>query len=105
MSYKLTSRAERLIEEFVLGESVQEGIANVLIHLAVTWDSYSDDTTLQGVRCSTLEDMAEELTAPTLLDRALAGDKDAARQFLYEAGFTDEHGQLRSPYRPEDLDD
>lgn len=105
MSDHLTSRAQRLIEEFELGESVREGIANVLIHLAVTWDSYSDDTTLQGVRCSTLEDMAEELTAPTLLDRALAGDKDAARQFLYEIGFIDEHGQLRSPYRPEDLDD
>jgi hypothetical protein len=105
MTDHLTSRAQRLIEEFELGESVQEGIANVLIHLAVTWDSYSDDTTLQGVRCSTLEDMAEELTAPTLLDRALAGDKDAARQFLYELGFIDEDGQLKSPYRPEDLYD
>ena len=105
MNEHLTSRTQRLIEEFELGESIREGIANVLMHLANAWDSYSDDTTLQGVRCSTLEDMAEELTAPTLLDRALAGNKDAARQFLYEAGFTDEHGQLRPPYRSEDLDD
>ena len=98
----LTSRAQRLIEEFELGESVREGIANVLLDLAVAWDSYDDDTTLQGVRCSTLEDMAEELTAPSLLDRALAGDKDAARQFLYEAGFTDKHGKLRPPYCSEE---
>ncbi len=105
MTDYLTSRAQRLIEEFEEGESVREGIANVLLHLAVTWDSYSDDTTLQGVRCSTLEDMAEELTAPCLLTRALAGDKDAARQFLFEAGFTDNHGQLTGPYKPEQLDD
>ena len=98
----LTSRAQRLIEEFELGESVREGIANVLLHLAVDWFSYDDDTTLQGFRCSTLEDMAEELTAPSLLDRALAGDKDAARQFLYEAGFTDKHGKLRPPYCSEE---
>jgi hypothetical protein len=54
---------------------------------------------------STLDELAAELTAPTLLDRALDGDKDAARQFLYEAGFTDEHGQLRPPYKSEDLND
>jgi hypothetical protein len=101
----LTSRAQRLIEEFEEGEDVRHGIAKVLMHLANAWDSYSDDTTLVGVRCSTLEDMAEELTAPSLLNRALLGDKGAARQFLFEAGFTDEHGQLRPPYRPEDLDD
>lgn len=104
MTDHLTQRAQRLIEEFEYGESVREGIANVLIHLAVTWDSYSDDTTLVGVRCSTLEDMAAELTVPTLLDRALAGDKDAARQFLFETGFTDEHGQLTGPYKPEQTD-
>jgi hypothetical protein len=105
MTDHLTSRAHCLIEEFKEGKSVREGLANVLTHLANVWYSYSDDTTLQGVRCSTLEDMAEELTAPTLLDRALDGDKDAARQFLYEAGFTDKHGRLRPPYRSEDLDD
>jgi hypothetical protein len=99
----LTSRAQRLIEEFEEGGSVRHGIANVLIHLAVTWDSYSDDTTLVGVRCSTLEDMAEELTAPTLLDRALAGDKEAALQFLQELGVVDANGQLTGPYAQETL--
>jgi hypothetical protein len=48
--------------------------------------------------------MAKELEAPCLLTRALAGDKDAARQFLFEAGFTDEHGQLTGPYKSENLD-
>jgi len=98
----LTSRAQRLIEEFEAGESVREGIANVLIHLAFAWDDYSEDTTLHGVPCSTLEVVAEELTAPCLLTRALAGDKKAARQFLHEAGFTDKEGKLRPPYCSEE---
>ena len=102
MTDHLTQRAQRLIEEFEYGASVREGIANVLLHLAVTWDSYSDDTTLVGVWCSTLEEMAEELTAPSLLTRALAGDKHAARQFLFEAGFTDEHGNLHPRYCSDD---
>jgi hypothetical protein len=101
----LTSRAQRLIEEFQEGESLREGIANVLLHLAAAWDSYSDDTTLHGVRASVLEDFAEELTAPTLLDRALAGDRAAAREFLQELGMIDADGQLLPPYRPEDLQD
>lgn len=106
MTDHLTSRAQRLIEEFEEGESVREGIANVLLHLAVTWDNYSDgDECWHGVTVDTLEGFATELTAPTLLDRALAGDKEAARQFLQEAGFVDEHGQLTAPYRPEDLND
>ena len=44
--------------------------------------------------------------APSLLTRvtrALAGDKEAARQFLYEAGFTDKEGNLRPPYCSEKL--
>jgi hypothetical protein len=106
MTDHLTSRAQRLIEEFEEGESVREGIANVLLHLAITWDNYSDgDEYWHGVTVDTLEEFATELTAPTLLDRALAGDKEAARQFLQEAGFVDEHGQLTAPYRPEDLND
>ena len=105
MTDHLTQRAQRLIEEFEEGESVREGIANVLFHLAVAWGSYSDDTTPVGVRCSTLGAMAKELKAPCLLTRALAGDKDAARQFLFEAGFTDEHGQLTGPYKSEQAND
>lgn len=105
MTDHLTQRAQRLIEEFEYGQDTRHGLANVLIHLAAAWESYSDDTTLVGVRCSTLEDMAEELVAPCLLTRALAGDKDAAKQFLFEAGFTDEHGQLTGPYKPEQTND
>lgn len=99
MTDHLTSRAQRLIEEFEEGESVREGIANVLLHLAATWDNYSDgDECWHGVTVDTLEEFATELTAPTLLDRALTGDKEAARQFLHEAGFTDEHGNLHTRY-------
>jgi len=106
MTDHLTSRAQRLIEEFEYGESVCEGIANVLRHLADTWDNYSDgDVFWHGVTVDTLEEFAAELTAPTLLDRALDGDKEAALQFLREAGFVDEHGQLTAPYRPEDLNE
>jgi hypothetical protein len=98
----LTTRAQRLIEEFEEGQDVRHGLANVLQHLACAWDSYSDDGTLVGVRCSTLEDLVDELTAPSLLDRALAGDKAAARQFLMEAGIIDAQGQLTPNYRSDD---
>jgi len=40
--------------------------------------------------------------APSLLTCALAGDKEAACQFLYEAGFTDKEGNLRPPYCSEE---
>jgi hypothetical protein len=40
------------------------------------------------------------LTAPTLMERAMAGDAIAAKQFLYEANFTDEHGQWLPQYQP-----
>jgi hypothetical protein len=106
MTDHLTCRAQRLIDEFEEGQSIRHGIANVLLHLAVTWDNYGDgDEYWHGVTVDTIEELAAELTAPTLLDRALGGDKDAARQFLREAGFTDEFGSLRPPYRSEDLND
>jgi hypothetical protein len=41
----------------------------------------------------------EQIAAPTLLDRALAGDPEAARQFLREAGFIGADGQLAPQYR------
>jgi hypothetical protein len=40
------------------------------------------------------------LTAPTLMERAMAGDAIAAKQFLYEAGFTNEQGQWLPQYQP-----
>jgi len=101
MTDHLTSRAQRLIDEFEEGKSVRHGIANVLTHLATAWDSYSDEGTLHGVRVALLEDLVEELEAPTLLDRAMAGDRVAAKQFLRDFGVIDEHGQLTGPYAPE----
>jgi hypothetical protein len=101
MTDHLTSRAQRLIDESEEGQSVRHGIANVLTHLA---GAYGDQESWYAIPASTLVRLAEELTAPDLLTRALEGDKDAARQFLHEAGFTDKHGKLRPPYCSEDLD-
>jgi hypothetical protein len=95
MTDHLTSRAQRLIDEFEEGQSVRHGIANVLTHVA---GAYGDQESWYAIPASTLVQLATELTAPTLLDRALAGDKEAARQFLHEAGFTDEHGNLHPRY-------
>jgi rhodanese-related sulfurtransferase len=96
MTDHLTSRAQRLIDEFEEGQSIRHGIARVLTHLA---NNYGDMESWYAVPASTLVQFAAELTAPTLLDCALGGDRDAARRFLYEAGFTDEHGHLRPPYQ------
>ena len=103
----LTSRAQRLIDEFEEGEDTRHGIANVLKHLAYAFDMYCDsnDTTNVGLPVQTLDELVAELTVPSLLDRALAGDRKAARQFLQEVGFIDANGQLMAPYRPEDLND
>lgn len=107
MNDHLTSRAQRLIDEFEDADSVRHGLANVLSHLAYAFDMVcdGDGESMIGVPVSTLDDLAEELSAPSLLERALTGDKAAARQFLQEAGFVDANGHLIAPYRPEDLDD
>lgn len=102
MTTHLTQRAQRLIEEFEEGanldpgaidpgHSTGHGIAAVLRHLAAT---EGDEESWYAVPASTLIRLAEDLTAPTLLDRALAGDKAAASRFLHEAGFTEADGQL-----------
>lgn len=103
----LTSRAQRLIEEFEEGENIRYGIANVLTHLANAFETYCDGEyeSMVGVSTSTLDELAAELSAPTLLDRALAGNRGAARQFLYELGMIDENGQLTGIYAPEALND
>jgi hypothetical protein len=56
---------------------------------------------------ATPQPVADALTAPTLLERAMAGDATAARRFLHEAGFTDKQGQWLPQYQPipEALDD
>ena len=88
------SRAQRLVDEFEEaanrgeGYNIRHGIAAVLRHLADTDAQYADMESFYAVPARTLEGLADTLTAPTLLDRALAGDAAAARQFLLEAGFT-----------------
>jgi hypothetical protein len=94
----LTSRAQRLIDEFEEAQDTRYGIAKVLKHLA---GAYSDPESWYAIPESTLIQLAVELTAPTLYERALAGDRAAARQFLQELGLIDEHGQLTGPYIPE----
>lgn len=103
------TRAQRLIDEFADaayqdtsgGFSVRLGVAGLLRHLADTHDSYSDgDEFWHGVTTNTLEDLAEALEAPTLLERAMKGDAAAAKQFLHEAGFTDKQGQWLPQYQP-----
>lgn len=92
------ARAQRLIEEFEEaahpasgGFSVRHGLAAVLRHVAET---EADVESFYAVPHDVLLKLANALSAPSLLDRALAGDREAARQFLREEGFTDASGQL-----------
>ena len=101
------TRAQRLIDEFeeaasfYEGYSIRHGIAAVLRHIADTEDYTEDDMeSWHGVPRRTLEGLAADLTAPTLLERAMAGDATAARQFLHKAGFTDKQGQWLPQYQP-----
>jgi hypothetical protein len=97
------TRAQRLIDEFeeaasfYEGYSVRYGIAAVLRHLV---DTEAEDVSWGAVSARTLEDLADALEAPTLMERAMAGDATAAKQFLYEAGFTDQQGQWLPQYQP-----
>lgn len=97
------TRADRLVQEFTEGATrsdgynIRAGLAQVLEHLIVT---EADQESFYAIPRSTLQGMADALTAPTLLDRALAGDAQAARQFLHEGGFTDENGNLLPHLRP-----
>jgi len=99
------SRAQRLVDEFEQaasfygGFSVRHGIAAVLRHLIDT-DAQYGFVAFYAVPTHTLEDLADALEAPTLMERAMAGDATAAKQFLHEAGFTDKHGQWLPQYQP-----
>lgn len=109
------TRAQRLIDEFEEGAtdwgnasySIRHGIAAVLRHLANTEGLYGDIESFYAVPVRTLEDLADALEAPTLLERAMKGDANAAKQFLHEAGFTDKQGQWLPQYQPiaEDAND
>lgn len=97
------TRAQRLLDEFEEGAyrdsgsySIRHGLAAVLRHIAET--EY-DMESWYAVPQRRLEDLADALTAPTLLDRAMLGDATAARQFLHEAGFTDKDGQWLPQYQ------
>ena len=100
------TRAQRLVDEFEEGSaqfagfSVRHGIAAVLRHLADTDAQYGDMESWYAVPARTLEDLADALEAPTLLERAMKGDATAAKQFLHEAGFTDKQGQWLPQYQP-----
>jgi len=103
------ARAQRLIDEFTEaaaldsgGFSVRHGIAAVLRHIA---DTEGDAESWYAVPASSLVQLAAVLTAPTLLDRAMAGDKQAAMQFLHEAGFTDADGQWLPQFQPQETND
>ena len=98
MNEHLTQRAQRLLEEFeevafaMGGARITHGIGAVLRHLA--WTETDEHSSHRGIPCSRLLELAEQLEAPTLLEQALAGDKAAARRFLFEGGFTDKAGRL-----------
>jgi hypothetical protein len=116
------TRAQRLLDEFeeaAYGDSgsysirhgiaavlrrysIRHGIAAVLRHIAET--EY-DMESWYAVPQRRLEDLADALTAPTLLQRAMLGDATAAKQFLHEAGFTDKDGQWLPQYQPINQED
>ena len=98
------TRAQRLIDEFEQGRdfaggySVRHGIAAVLRHLVDT--EAEEDVSWGVVSARTLQYLADALEAPTLLERAMAGDATAAKQFLHKAGFTDRQGRWLPQYQP-----
>jgi hypothetical protein len=103
------SRAQRLVDEFEEAayleggsNSIRHGIAAVLRHLSDSCAQYGDEESFYAIPARTLEDIAEDLTDPTLLENVMAGDVTAARQLLHQAGFTDERGQWLPQYQPPD---
>ena len=102
------TRAQRLVDEFEEAATdweggkynIRQGIAGVLRHLADTDAQYGDTESWYAVPVRTLEDLADALEAPTLLERAMNGNAAAAKQFLHESGFTDKQGQWLPQYQP-----
>ena len=96
------TRAQRLVDEFEQGRdfaggfSIRHGIAAVLRHLV---DTEADSESLGWVSVNRLDDLADALEAPTLMERAMNGDATAAKQFLHEASFTDKQGQWLPQYQ------
>ena len=118
------TNAQRLVDEFkdgaarASGFSIRHGIAQVLYELVdqvvpeedapysvdppesmntiAIFAAHAERTRLRGE----LVKIMFELRAPTLMERAMSGDAAAARQFLHEAGFTDQQGQWLPQYQP-----
>lgn len=93
-------RAQRLVDEFYEGATwkggfdIRYGLAYVLEHLIEVEGERG------AIPTRSLYQLAETLSTPTLLDRAMAGDAQAARQFLREAGFTDASGNWMPQHQP-----
>ena len=124
-----STRAQRLVDEFedgssqLRGFSIRHGIAAVLYELVgqvvpeeraphsvdppesantiAIYAMHAERTRLRGE----LVEIMDALTAPTLVDRALAGDAAAAKQFLHEAGLTDQQGRWLPQYLPTSQED
>lgn len=97
------SRADRLVDEFNEGAAahngqVRFGIAAVLRHLIDT-EGFAVEGAGKLVGCPSLKNIADALSAPSLLDRALSGDPQAAREFLQSAGILDANGKLMPQYQ------
>lgn len=96
------TRAQRLVDEFNEGArwdggfSIRHGLAAVLLHIK---DTEQDAESFYAIPQDRLDDLAEALTAPTLLERAMLGDRKAAKRFLHEAGFTDAEGEWLPHFR------
>ena len=93
------SRAQRLIDEFEEGDTVAEGIARVLEHLAYAFDMVCDDEgeSMVGVSVNTLDELAQELRAapepeplPTPLSPGAQAVLDAAgRRYAIDSDLQD----------------
>jgi hypothetical protein len=67
-----------------------------LLEVSEEWSGCTQPQALTRARAA----LAKQPVEPTLMERALAGDATAAKQFLHEAGFTDKHGQWLPQYQP-----
>lgn len=105
MNSYLNVDAQRIIEAFKEtaylsngGFSIRHGIANVLLHITNT-EQIEATEAWYVVPSHALESLADQLNAPALLERAMTGDSQAAKQFLHEAGFTDASGNWLPQYQ------
>ena len=81
-----------------------EQYRNVCIDLVKYLEQYvKEDNTEQENKQKAIEvlNQAKQLLdpGPSLLQKALAGDKECARQFLFEAGIIDKNGELKPIYQ------